>query len=287
MPLPAEQPVSTSEDCLTFDGQGFRLGIFDSGLGGLSILKAVRNALPMADLIYVADSGHAPYGDRDDQHVIVRSELIAAFLLSKEVDAVVVACNTATAAAVHQLRSRWPELPVIGVEPGVKPAVRQSVSKRIGVLATPVTLASDKFALLVQQHGAQAEIVLQPCPGLAREIERGELDTPVLRALVVQFSQPLIDAEVDTVALGCTHYPLIEPLFRQALGPAVTIIDTSEAVARQVVRKALDPQVARPKTVGGATEGRTWLWSSGDPAHLAEVALRWLGLQAPTQALTV
>lgn len=270
-----------------FLGQGFRLGIFDSGLGGLSILKAVRSALPQADLIYVADSGHAPYGDRDDQHVIVRSDVITEFLLEQDVDAVVVACNTATAAAVHHLRARWPDLPVIGVEPGVKPAVQQSPGKRIGVLATPVTLASEKFALLVQQHGAQAEIVLQPCPGLAREIEHGELDTPALRALVAQFSQPLIDACVDTVALGCTHYPLIEPLFRQALGPGVNIVDTSEAVARQVVRKACDRQASPTKTVGGATEGRTSLWSSGDPAHLAEVALRWLGLQAPADALTV
>lgn len=287
MPLPSEPPVLMPDEGLVFDGHGFRLGIFDSGLGGLSILRAVRRALPRAAVTYVADSGHAPYGDRDERHVIVRSELITAFLLERGVDAVVVACNTATAAAVHHLRARWPELPVIGIEPGVKPAVQASVNKRIGVLATPVTLASEKFALLIQQHGAEGLIVQQPCPGLAREIEHGELDTPALRALVARFALPLLEAGVDTVALGCTHYPLIEPLFRAALGPGVRVIDTSDAVARQVARKAMDLQAGRPwlRPVAGGSPANTWLWSSGDPARLAALAHQWLGLSSTARVL--
>jgi glutamate racemase len=282
-------PETADHGTATFKGQGFRLGIFDSGLGGLSILRAVRAALPEADLLYVADSGHAPYGERDDEFVSARSSAITAFLLAQGVDAVVVACNTATAAAVHHLREHWPHLPVIGVEPGVKPAVHHSGTKRVGVLATPVTLASEKFATLVAQHGQHAHIVLQPCPGLAREIERGELDTPALRALVAQFSRPLLDEGVDTVALGCTHYPLVESLFREALGPGVQIIDTSEAVARQVIRKAMASLAlqADQKKMGKTTTGATMLWSSGDPAHLSEVARCWLGLSAPAHPLSV
>ena len=197
---------------------------------------------------------------------------------------------TATAAAVHRLRERWPHLPVVGVEPGVKPAVARSRSGRVGVLATPLTLGSPKFKALLNTHGHDANVVLQPCPGLAREIERGELDSPALRDLVERFAAPLRDRAVDTVVLGCTHYPFVRPLFESALGPQVTIIDTADAVARHTARlgaKVLLARAGSPSPAGhaNATTGLAELWSSADPSHLSQVARLWLGLNAEAGAL--
>lgn len=283
IPSPSNTP-SPSVDQPAFDGQGLRVGVFDSGLGGLSILRAIRARMPKADILYVADSGHAPYGEKSDAFIETRSRRITAFLLERQANLIVVACNTATAAAVHHLRMQWPGIPVVGVEPGLKPAVAQSSAQRIGVLATPATLRSQKFQTLVETHGAQAFVLLQPCPGLAREIEGGELDTPALRTLIAAFSKPLLDARVDTAVLGCTHYPFVAPLFQQALGPQVTILDTAEAVARQTAHVgrglAATANAAPPGPVVGITE----LWSSGQPDHLTEVAQRWLGLQTRASA---
>ncbi|RZL01898.1 MAG: glutamate racemase [Rubrivivax sp.] len=266
-------PANPSPD--TALGEGFRIGLFDSGLGGLSVLRALRQHMPRAQLFYIADSANAPYGERDDAFIAGRSLAISAFLLDQGAQAIVVACNTATAMAVHTLRQRWPGLPIVGVEPGVKPAVALSTNKRIGVLATPGTLASDKFKRLIELHGHDALIVAQPCPGLAKEIESGQLDSPALRELVERYSAPLRQAEVDAVVLGCTHYPFVAPLFRQALGTGVRIIDTAEAVARQTARVCA--------SLSPAAEGAlpsTRLWTTGSAPHLAHVAERWLDLKA-------
>ncbi len=273
------QPDIVPRDSLpsnTSMGEGLRIGLFDSGLGGLSVLRDLRQHMPLAQLLYIADSGHAPYGERDDAFIAGRALAISEFLLSQGAQVIVVACNTATAMAVHTLRQRWPQLPIVGVEPGVKPAVALSVNKRIGVLATPGTLASDKFKRLIEMHGQDAVIVLQPCPGLAKEIESGHLDSPALRTLVETFSKPLREAQVDTVVLGCTHYPFVAPLFQQALGPMVRIIDTAQAVARQTQRVSAElPRLNQPHA--GPT---TQLWTSGSAPHLAQVAERWLDLKA-------
>jgi glutamate racemase len=270
-------------------GEGLRIGVFDSGLGGLSVLRALRQHLPTAHLLYVADSAHAPYGERDDAFIGQRALHITDFLLKQQALAIVVACNTATAAAVHTLRQHLPNLPIIGVEPGVKPAVALSATKRVGVLATPSTLASAKFKRLIDLHGQSAQLVLQPCPGLAKEIESGLLDTPRLRELVATFAEPLHQAHVDTVVLGCTHYPFVAPLFQQALGPQVQIIDTAEAVARQTARVCgnwpVSPIGSTLDTTFDASD-LTHLWSSGNPAHLSTVASNWLGLRTKAQALT-
>ncbi len=252
------------------------LGLFDSGLGGLSVLRSAQAHLPHARFLYVADSGHAPYGERDEAFIVGRAQAISHFLLGQGAQALVVACNTATAAAVRQLRAEHPGLPIVGVEPGVKPAVALSRNARVGVLATPGTLRSDKFQALVASHAKGAQLVLQPCPGLAREIERGELDTPALRELVAQFCEPLSAAQVDTVVLGCTHYPFVAPLIQEALGPSVTLLDTADAVARQAARLVHAP----PGKQASSNELDLQLWSSGDAAHLAEVTNRWLGIKA-------
>lgn len=283
--LPSSISPLISVDQQPFDGQGLRVGVFDSGLGGLSILRAIRARMPKADILYVADSGHAPYGEKSDAFIEARSRRITAFLLERHANLIVVACNTATAAAVHHLRQQWPGIPVVGVEPGLKPAVIQSRTQRIGVLATPATLRSLKFQTLVNNHGGQAFVLLQPCPGLAHEIEGGELDTPALRALVLGFSAPLIEAGVDTAVLGCTHYPFVAPLFREALGPQVTILDTAEAVARQTAQVGRGLLATAFAASTGPVVGMSELWSSGQPDHLSTVAQRWLGLQTQASAL--
>jgi glutamate racemase len=259
--------------------RGFRIGVFDSGLGGLSVLQALRHQSPEAELLYVADSGHAPYGERDVAHITARSEHITRFLLAQGAQVIVVACNTATAAAVQHLRNTWPAVPIVGVEPGIKPAIAQSPSGRIGVMATPATLASERFRALLDRHATSTQVTLQACPGLAREIERGQLDSAPLRQLVQDFTAPLKAAGVDTVVLGCTHYPFVRHLIQDELGPDVSIVDTSDAVARQSVRQC-------HATVGAAPEpGHIRLWSSGQPAHLAQVVQHWLGIQAEARPL--
>lgn len=272
-------------------GHGLRIGVFDSGLGGLSVLRALRTEMPAATLLYVADSAHAPYGERDDAFIQARSEHICDFLTHQDVDAIVVACNTATAAAIHRLRLRCGDLPVIGVEPGVKPAVAVSATKRVGVLATPGTLGSVKFRRLVAQHGQGAHLVLQACPGLAREIESGVLDTPALREMVARFCAPLREAQVDTVVLGCTHYPFVAPLIQAEFGEGVHIVDTAQAVAQHTWRVSAKRRGApghdqtSPNQPHAPRPGETLLWSSADPMHLQRVARAWLSLEAAALAL--
>jgi glutamate racemase len=267
-----------------FSGAHTHIGVFDSGLGGLSVLRALRERLPQADLTYIADSAHAPYGERDDDFISARSHGICDHLIAQGVDAIVVACNTATAASIHLLREAYPGLPIIGVEPGVKPAVAQSRSKRIGVLATPSTLASDKYKRLIETHGQGATIVSQACPGLAREIESGQLDTPALHALIERFALPLRHADVDTVVLGCTHYPFVARLFQQALGPHVTVLDTAKAVAEQAARLCAGTASTRPARHDSS--GALHFSTSAEPAHLAHAVRHWLGLDCQVTQLT-
>ncbi len=279
--LPSDLSPSVEPPPAAYTGLGARIGVFDSGLGGLSVLKALRERLPQADLLYVADSAHAPYGERDEEFIAQRSEALCQFLLRQGVHTIVVACNTATAAAIHLLRAQYPGLPIVGVEPGVKPAVALSVNKRVGVLATPGTLASNKFKRLIDAHGQQALIVAQACPGLAREIERGLLDTPRLRDLIDGFCAPLRQAGVDTAVLGCTHYPFVAPLFKEALGGRVMIVDTADAVARHTARAC----EARHGQLKASEPPRTRLWTSGDPALLSAIAHSWLQLNVQATTL--
>ena len=279
--MSARAPVSDTVTHPAQQGLHRRIGVFDSGLGGLSVLRALHQYLPLADMLYVADSGHAPYGEKDAADIIARSEYITDFLLAQGAQAIVIACNTATAVAAQHLRTRWPDVPIIGVEPGVKPAVAHSRSGRIGVLATPGTLASPKFQHLIERHGRNAEITLQACPGLAKEIEGGELDTPRLRELVAKFAQPLQEAHSDTIVLGCTHYPFVRPLFERVLGPEVRIIDTSDAVARHVAHLVTELPACKPPSATSHIR----FWSSGNPALLSQIVQRWFNLETEAQAL--
>lgn len=266
-----------------------RIGVFDSGVGGLSVLPALRRAIPGAHWLYVADSAHAPYGERPDEEIAERVRAIARFLLDRGAQMLVLACNTATAAAVAVLRAEHPGVPIVGVEPGLKPAVAASRNGRVGVMATTGTLRSRRFRELVERHGGSAQVVPQACPGLADAIETGALDDPALAALVERHAAPLRDAGVDAVALGCTHYPFVARLIAQALGPDVQLIDTAEPVARRgsdLLRQAgVDVDAAPAAEV--ADVDRLELWTSGDPARLAAFASRWLGWDTMAKSLPV
>jgi glutamate racemase len=269
-----------------------RVGIFDSGVGGLSVLQAVRTRLPDAQLLYAADTAHAPYGDRSEAEICDRSLRIAGFLREQGAELIVVACNTATAAAVAALRAAWPHLPIVGVEPGIKPAVAASASRRVGVLATTRTLASEKFRRLALAHADGATLVLQACPGLADAIEAANAEGTGLEAIVERYSAPLREAAVDVAVLGCTHYAFARSLFERAL-PGVRLVDTADAVARQTARLAADLRplaasaLAQDHATNPAPSSAPTLraWSSGVPEVLQQFAQRWLGLRVNVAAM--
>ncbi|OIO69217.1 MAG: glutamate racemase [Zetaproteobacteria bacterium CG1_02_53_45] len=234
------------------------IGVFDSGVGGLTVLKHIHQLLPAEDLIYVADSAFMPYGCKPEAVVEERCVKIAGFLAAQHCKAIVVACNTATAAAVHRLRDAC-SIPVIGMEPGVKPAVARTTSGVVGILATSGTANSNKFKLLQQRYAEHAELVVQPCPGLVEEIEKGELASPRLLSLLEQYLQPLLQKHVDTLVLGCTHYPFIMPVLQEMVGESVVIIDTGAAIARELERQLQ----MRDLLADGGGAGQTRFWSSG------------------------
>lgn len=235
------------------------IGVFDSGVGGLSVLRQIRALLPGEDLLYVADSGHAPYGHRPSHAIEERSLAIADFLLSQNAKALVVACNTATAAAIHVLRERY-HLPVLGIEPAVKPAVSATRSGVIGVLATHGTLKSPRFAGLVERFGAQARVLVQACPGLVEKVEAGELESEETRQLLEHYVRPLLDGGADTLVLGCTHYPFLAPLLTELAGPDVAVVEPGAAVARHLAHRLNEAGLLRPSQEGGTER----FWTSGD-----------------------
>jgi glutamate racemase len=212
------------------------IGVFDSGVGGLSVLRAIRLELPDENLLYVADSGNAPYGEREADFIVERAAALAGFLLGRGAQLIVVACNTATVVAVEQLRS-WCPVPVVAMEPAIKPASQLTRSGVVGVLATRQTLASPSVARLCEAHGDGVEFLLQPCPGLVERVERGELASESSRALLAGYVLPLLARGADTLVLGCTHYPFLAPLLRDIAGTGVAIVDPAAAVAKEVARR--------------------------------------------------
>lgn len=246
------------------------IGVFDSGIGGLSTLKAIRRHLPDEDFIYVADLAWSPYGNRDAETLRGRGEQLCRFLVSHRCKAIVIACNTATAAAAAHLRALW-SLPIIGVEPGIKPATAGKPGGVIAVLATERTLASDKFRLLLQQFSAQATVIPQPCPGLAGAIEEGMDAAERRRSLLRRFIEPLLARQVDTLVLGCTHYPLISDEIRD-LAPSIRLIDTSDAIALQVVRQLEANHIVNRRGQPGSCRFFTSLGDSRDEESLTQLS---------------
>jgi len=214
------------------------IGLFDSGIGGLAILREVRRLLPEADLTYVADQGNAPYGERSLDEVRRLADRVAGYLIEHGADPVVVACNTASAAALRQLRASHPGTPFVGMEPAVKPAAAATSSGVVGVLATEATFQGELFADLMARHGNGVTVLTRACPGLAARVENHPADDPATIRLLTGFSTPLVEAGADAVVLGCTHYSFLSGALVTALGPGVAILDPAAAVARQVARLA-------------------------------------------------
>ena len=209
------------------------IGVMDSGVGGLSVLREIHRQLPAESLLYVADSAHLPYGDKTPAFVRARVNRIAESLIAMGAKALVVACNTATAAAVESLRERF-AVPVIGMEPGVKPAVLSSKRGVVGILATEGMVQSNRMRELVQRFAKEVEVVVQPCPGLVEQVERHALHTPETSRLLHSYLAPILERKADTLVLGCTHYPFLQPLIEDLVGPSVTVINTGSAVARHL-----------------------------------------------------
>jgi glutamate racemase len=265
------------------------VGIFDSGVGGLSVLRHVRAQLPHEHLLYFADSGFAPYGDKPENVVVNRALAVADFLAGQGVKALVVACNTATIAAIALLRARYPGMPIVGVEPGLKPAAAASRNGKVGVLATERTLGGEKFLLLRDHVSAASKVqfLLQPCNGLADQIELGELESQATMAMLERYIIPLLEQDADTLVLGSTHYPLvrlsIERVIARAAQHEVVLVDTGEAVARQLARRLVEADIARspdgaPATLGGYT--------SASATALTAAFTGLLGIDPPVHEVT-
>ena len=280
------------------------IGVFDSGVGGLSVLRALLAAMPHERFVYLADSAHAPYGERGDVYVAARTHAISRYLCEQHhIKALVVACNTATAAAIHEVRSSYPELPLVGLEPAIKPALAATRTGRVGVIGTRGTLTSAKFGKLMASLAGQAEFVVQPCDGLAHAIERSvaqplpapgspasTTETGALCARYVQAMGPFgtEPGQIDTLVLGCTHYIFVDHELRALVGPEVQFIETGEPVARQTQRlleaadllyRPADAAAGEPCPHPDAAR-RVQLLTTGPVAMLEAAAQRWLNLPA-------
>jgi len=257
------------------------VGIFDSGIGGLSVAREIRRELPAEHLLYLADSAYVPYGDRTVEEVRARTLAAGRWLQDQGAKVLVVACNTASGAALELLRERL-SIPVVGLEPAVKPAVRESRNGRVGVMATVGTLRSERYARLVEAYANGSQVLAQPCPGLADLIEDGHLDDDELRARLAEFAAPLREAGVDTVVLGCTHYPFVREQIAAALGPEVRLLDSGPAIARQTARVLREAGALEPEGAGSLR-----ILTTGDPAEVAGVSARIWGAPLPVEHLDV
>jgi glutamate racemase len=244
-------------------------------------LQHIRQTLPDERLIYIADSGHVPYGDKAASYIEQRSHTLTRFLIAQGADAVVIACNTATAAAVTSLRSQF-SIPIVGMEPAVKPAVSATQSGVVGVLATIGTLESARFAALLERYGDEVEIITQGCPGLVEQVEKAELDSARTRELIERFTAPLLARGADTLILGCTHYPFLTPLIRDVVGNDIVLVDTGAAVARQLQRRIESARQPRTKSLGisqvrPSDKTAPQFFTSGSPAHASRIMASLLG----------
>jgi glutamate racemase len=264
------------------------VGIFDSGLGGLSILRHVRAQLPHEHLLYVADTGFAPYGDKPEHVVAERSLAVARFLVERGAKAFVVACNTATISAVKLMRESFPHMPIVGVEPGLKPAAAATRSGKVGVLATERTLAGAKFLQLRDQitETTGAHFLLQPCRGLVDRIELG--DTDGTRALLQRYVTPLLEQGADTLVLGCTHYPLVQAAIEDVIATTgahdVTLVDTGDAVTRQLVRLLDAGRLLRPAS--DDAPGTLVAYTSASATALSAAFNSLIGIDPPVHEAT-
>lgn len=251
------------------------IGIFDSGVGGLSVMRHIRARLPHEHLIYVADQAHVPYGSRSLAEIRRLCRAVSRFLLVHQTKLIVVACNTASGAALVNLRQAFPEVPFVGMEPAVKPAAGVTRSAKVGVLATIGTFHSQRYAALMARHAQTVVLFEEPCFGLVEQIEAGAIDTPETRKLLEECLAPMLIAGVDTLVLGCTHYPFVQPLIQSITKNAITIIDPAPAVARQTERVLRESRLLSPQ----ACEGDILAFTTGDPERFSHLARRLTNME--------
>ncbi len=250
------------------------IGIFDSGVGGLSVLREIRNQYPGEDLIYIADQIHVPYGTRSRQQVLEYSEGIIRFLIHEGVKIIVLACNTASAVALVHLRKKYPDLPFVGMEPAVKPAAEETHTGVVGVLATPATFQGDLYASTVEKFARGVKVLQNTCPGLVDQIESGKIDHPRTREILQKALDPMLKQNVDKVVMGCTHYPFVIPIIKEIVGDQARVIDPAPAVARQTGRLLESYNLE-----ADGKNGSVVFHSTGDPAKLAENISDLIGIK--------
>jgi glutamate racemase len=256
------------------------IGVFDSGVGGLSVLKSIRRLMPEVPVIYFGDQGHVPYGPRPLEEVRAFSEAITRFLLARGAQAIVVACNAASAAALTTLRQVFPDVPFVGMEPAVKPAAGQSHTGVVGVLATPATFQGALYASVVERFAHDVQLLQHTCPGLVGQIEKGDLDGPQTRAILEEALLPMLAQGIDTVVLGCTHYPFVIPLIELIAGDQVRVIDPAPAVAKQA-RRVLEARGSWPAGPAAVPE----FYTSGDASAFEILMKNLLGESGPVHAV--
>ena len=257
---------------MTSLGADCPIGVFDSGIGGLSVLKEIQQLLPNENLIYVGDSAHAPYGDRSAEYVKKRSQFIAEFLLDQGVKAIVIACNTATAIAAKQLRETM-DIPVVGLEPAIKPAAKISKNGIIGVLATQQTIDSERLLGLTERYANDKKVLAQACPGLVELVESSKLDHPETEALLKKYIQPLLKQGVDVLILGCTHYPFLLTSILNIIDTDIKVLETGKPVAQQL--KRILAQNNLEKFGENKTSTLTFYNSSNDIKHHNTMKKLW------------
>lgn len=258
------------------------IGIFDSGAGGLSVWREIVRELPHEDTLYVADQVHMPYGPRTEEELRRFCTAITRYLVGQGCKAIVVACNTASAAALKHLREAFPSLPSIGMEPAVKPAAASTKSGVVGIMATPATFQGRLFQATVGRHAGSIRLVNQVCDGLAEQVERGELNTPATEALLRRYLEPMLAAGADTVVLACTHYPFVIELIRQIVGTEVQVIDPAPAIARHVRRTLGEHGLLSPRTAAGTHR----FFSTGAAEGFASLLHRLLGVEGDVREAT-
>lgn len=245
------------------------VGIFDSGIGGVSVLTAIRAEMPAVDLIYAGDNFHLPYGEKTMEEIMTYSRGVVEFLKSKGCNVIVIACNTASAAALKKLREEYSDIVFVGMEPAVKPAAEQTQTGVVGVMATIATFQGELFASVVERFASGVKVIQQPCPGLVQQIEAGEISSPETMAMLRSWLEPMKAQNIDRIVLGCTHYPFVKNEIRKILGDGVTIIDPAPAIAKQV-RRILEIRHAISETGSGSVQ---W-FTSGSVAEFAKTL--WL-----------
>lgn len=262
------------------------IGVFDSGVGGLSVLRALWRELPGETFLFLADQAHVPYGPRSLEQVRGFSEGIARFLLAQRVKLIVVACNAASAAALHHLRATFPQTSFVGMEPAVKPASESTSSGVVGVLATPATFQGALYASVVERFANGVQLLQHTCPGLVNQIERGRLDEPETRAILEDALRPMLAQGIDRIVLGCTHYPFVIPQIESIVGEGVRVIDPAPAVARQVRRVLEQHSLIREPQRGEQVDPETRFLTSGDPPILERLLFELLGIRRQAERVT-